>query len=195
MPKANRVAVLVDPTNPTTAESTLRDVEGAARAVGLQTQAFNVTTSREIDAAFASLMREWIDMLFVPAGSFFADNDVTHFDGVVDLSVLGLTPTLLVGTTQTPEPLDKPILNVSNLGLNNDGSVPISLMLTPTDPTLQNITSLAGNLHFDVTVLKLDDLPAVFDGPINIPLGSVPLFNPAPFPVAFQPQTQQFTVT
>src|SRR5262249_49728599 len=76
VPKANRVAVLVDPTNPTTAESTLRDVEGAARAVGLQTQAFNVTTSREIDAAFASLMREWIDMLFVPAGSFFADNDV-----------------------------------------------------------------------------------------------------------------------
>jgi hypothetical protein len=112
-----------------------------------------------------------------------------------DLSVLGLTPTLLVGTTQTPEPVDKPIANVSSLGLNNDGSVPISLMLTPTDPTLQNITSLAGNLHFDVTVLKLDDLPAVFDAPINIPLGSVPLFNPPPFPVAFQPQTEHFNVT
>src|SRR5262249_33077124 len=65
VPKADRVAVLVDPTNATTAESTLRDVEGAARAVGLQTQVFNVTTSREIDAAFASLMRERIDMLFV----------------------------------------------------------------------------------------------------------------------------------
>jgi hypothetical protein len=97
-----------------------------------------------------------------------------------DLSVLGLTPTLLVGTTQTPEPVDKPIANVSSLGLNNDGSVPISLMLTPTDPTLQNITSLAGNLHFDVTVLKLDDLPAVFDKPIDIPLGSLPLFDPHP---------------
>jgi len=112
-----------------------------------------------------------------------------------DLSVLGLTPTLLVGTTQTPEPVDKPIANVSSLGLNNDGSVPISLMLTPTDPTLQNITSLAGNLHFDVTVLKLDDLPAVFDKGIDIPLGSVPLFNPPPFPVAFQPQTEHFNVT
>jgi putative tryptophan/tyrosine transport system substrate-binding protein len=76
VPKADRVAVLVDPTNPTTAESTLRDVEGAARAIGLQTQAFNVTTSREIDAAFASLMRERIDMLFVSAGSFFADRRV-----------------------------------------------------------------------------------------------------------------------
>jgi putative ABC transport system substrate-binding protein len=68
--------VLVDPTNATTAESTLRDIEGAARAVGLQTQVFNVTTSREIDAAFATLMRERIDMLFVPAGAFFADRRV-----------------------------------------------------------------------------------------------------------------------
>jgi putative tryptophan/tyrosine transport system substrate-binding protein len=76
VPKADRVAVLVDPTNATTAESTLRDVEGAARAVGLQTQVFNVTTSREIDAAFATLMRERIDMLFVPAGAFFADRRV-----------------------------------------------------------------------------------------------------------------------
>jgi putative ABC transport system substrate-binding protein len=61
VPKADRLAVLVDPTNATTAESTLRDVEGAARAVGLQTQVFNVTTSREIDAAFATLMRERIE--------------------------------------------------------------------------------------------------------------------------------------
>jgi putative ABC transport system substrate-binding protein len=76
VPKADRLAVLVDPTNATTAESTLRDVEGAARAVGLQTQVFNVTTSREIDAAFATLMRERIDMLFVPAGAFFADRRV-----------------------------------------------------------------------------------------------------------------------
>jgi putative tryptophan/tyrosine transport system substrate-binding protein len=76
VPKADRVAVLVDPTNATTAESTLKDIEGAARAVGLQTQVFNVTTSREIDAAFATLMREPIDMLFVPAGAFFADRRV-----------------------------------------------------------------------------------------------------------------------
>jgi putative ABC transport system substrate-binding protein len=76
VPKADRVAVLVDPTNTTTAESTLRDIEGAARAVGLQSRVFNVTTSREIDAAFATLMRERIDMLFVPAGTFFADRRV-----------------------------------------------------------------------------------------------------------------------
>jgi VCBS repeat-containing protein len=111
-----------------------------------------------------------------------------------DLSVLGLTPTLLVGTTQTPEPVDAPIQNVSSLGLANDGSVPISLRLTPTDPTLQNITSLAGSLGFDPTVLKFDDLPAIFSTHIDIPLGSLPLYKNT-FPVAFQPQTEHFNVT
>src|SRR4029453_4780186 len=73
VPKADRVAVAVYPPNGTTAEATLRGIEGAARAVKLQTQVFDVTTSRKIDAALATLMRERIDMLFVPAGAFFAD--------------------------------------------------------------------------------------------------------------------------
>ena len=76
VPQAARVAVFVDPTNATTIESTLRDVEVAAPAIGLQAQVFNVTTSREIDAAFATLTRERVDGLFVSAGSFFADRRV-----------------------------------------------------------------------------------------------------------------------
>jgi len=76
VPQAARVAVFVDPTNATTTESTLRDVEVAAPAIGLQAQVFNVTTSREIDAAFATLTRKRIDALFVAAGSFFADRRV-----------------------------------------------------------------------------------------------------------------------
>ena len=76
VPQAARVAVFVDPTNATTIESTLRDVEVAAPAIGLQAQVFNVTTSREIDAAFATLTRERVDALFVSAGSFFADRRV-----------------------------------------------------------------------------------------------------------------------
>ena len=55
VPAAARVAVLVNPANATNAESTLRDVEAAARAVGLQIQVLNASTSREIDAAFADL--------------------------------------------------------------------------------------------------------------------------------------------
>ena len=71
MPAATRVAVLVNPANATGTEATLRDVEAAARAMGLQIQVLNASTSREIDAAFATLVRERADALFVGADPFF----------------------------------------------------------------------------------------------------------------------------
>src|SRR5262245_5737688 len=46
------LAVLVNPAFATLTEITLRDVEAAARAMGLQIQVLNADTSREIDAAF-----------------------------------------------------------------------------------------------------------------------------------------------
>src|SRR5262249_56809860 len=58
LPKAVRIAVLVNPANATSAESTLRAVQEAAPAIGLQTQVLNATTIGEIDAAFATLARE-----------------------------------------------------------------------------------------------------------------------------------------
>ena len=70
MPGATRVAVLVNPANPAT-ETTLRDVEPAARAMGLQLQVLKAGTSREIDAAFATFVRERPDALFVGGDSFF----------------------------------------------------------------------------------------------------------------------------
>jgi putative ABC transport system substrate-binding protein len=69
VPKATRVAVLVNPTNPT-AEMTLRDVEPAARAMGLQVQIFNAGTSREINAAFATFVHERSDAVFVSLDAF-----------------------------------------------------------------------------------------------------------------------------
>ena len=45
----------------------MRDVEAAARAMGLQIQVLNASTSREIDAAFATIGRERPDALFVGA--------------------------------------------------------------------------------------------------------------------------------
>jgi putative ABC transport system substrate-binding protein len=65
------VAVLVNPANPRNAETTVRDVEVAARAMGLQIQVLNASTSPEIDAAFATLGRERPDALFVGNESFF----------------------------------------------------------------------------------------------------------------------------
>jgi putative tryptophan/tyrosine transport system substrate-binding protein len=65
VPGAARVAVLVNPANVLNTETTLRDLEPAARAVGLQIQVLNASTSREINEAFATFVRERPDALFV----------------------------------------------------------------------------------------------------------------------------------
>ena len=71
VPEAARIAVLVNPTNAANAESTLRDVQLAARAMGLQAQVLNASTGPEIDAAFATFVRERPDALFVVGDAFF----------------------------------------------------------------------------------------------------------------------------
>jgi putative tryptophan/tyrosine transport system substrate-binding protein len=76
VPAAARVAVLVNPTNAPAAETTLRDVEAAARAMGLQIQVLNASTSREIAAAFATFGRERPDALFVGGDAFFISRRV-----------------------------------------------------------------------------------------------------------------------
>ena len=65
VPTAARVAVLVNPAAAATTESTLRDLEPAAGAMGLQIQVLNAGTSREIDAAFAIIVRDRSEALFV----------------------------------------------------------------------------------------------------------------------------------
>jgi putative tryptophan/tyrosine transport system substrate-binding protein len=71
VPKAVRVAVFVNPANVSGTEATLRDVQEAARAIGLQIEVINASTSREIDAAFATLARGRPDALFVGPDGFF----------------------------------------------------------------------------------------------------------------------------
>ncbi len=76
VPAATRVAVLVNPTNATTAESTLKDVALAARPMGLQIQVLQTSTSREIDAAFDTFVRERPDVLFVNPDPLFLSRRV-----------------------------------------------------------------------------------------------------------------------
>ena len=78
VPKAARFAVLLNPANAnaTITEAILRDVQEAARTVGLQIHALNASTSREIDAAFATLARERPDALFVGPDAFFSSRRV-----------------------------------------------------------------------------------------------------------------------
>jgi ABC-type uncharacterized transport system substrate-binding protein len=71
VPTAARVAVLVDPASTTITEATLREVEPAARAMGLQVQVLHASNGREIGAAFATFVRERPDALLVSIGPLF----------------------------------------------------------------------------------------------------------------------------
>jgi putative tryptophan/tyrosine transport system substrate-binding protein len=75
-PGMAHVAVLVNPANALNSETTLRDAQAAARAIGLQIQVINAGSSREINAAFANLARERPDALFVGGEGFFNNRRV-----------------------------------------------------------------------------------------------------------------------
>ena len=76
VPRAVRIAVLVESSNPTSTELTLRDVEAASREKGMQIQALKVGTSRDIDAAFESFARERPDGLMTAVSAFLVDRRV-----------------------------------------------------------------------------------------------------------------------
>jgi len=76
VPKAVRIAMLVNPANVPVTETTLRDIPDAARAMGLQIQILNASTRSEIEAAFATLVRDRADALYVAGDVFFTSRRV-----------------------------------------------------------------------------------------------------------------------
>src|SRR5262249_37240710 len=75
VPRAARVAVLVNPAGPD-AETTLEDVEPAAPAIRWQLPVLTPPARREITPAFATFVRERPDALFVGGGPFFTSRRV-----------------------------------------------------------------------------------------------------------------------
>jgi putative ABC transport system substrate-binding protein len=71
LPTIARVAVLNNPANVSNTASMRRDVEAAAGALVMQIQFFNASTNREIDAAFATLVSQRFDAVFVAPDGFF----------------------------------------------------------------------------------------------------------------------------
>src|SRR5262249_9316376 len=90
VPDATRVAVLVNPANATSAETTVRDAQAAARAMGLQIRVLNAGSSTEIDTAFAQLGRERPDALLVSTGPPFTARRVQ----LVQLATYHKIPTI-----------------------------------------------------------------------------------------------------
>jgi putative ABC transport system substrate-binding protein len=76
VPAIKRVAVLLNPAEPTIAAANRRDLEAAADAMGLQIRFFNASTITEIDAAFAAFASDRPDALFISSGPFFASRSV-----------------------------------------------------------------------------------------------------------------------
>jgi ABC-type uncharacterized transport system substrate-binding protein len=97
LPSATRIAVLISPSGPSS-ETTLRDIEPAADALGLRVQVLNASTPREIDAAFATLVRERLDALFLAADPFFTSRRVQ----LANLATRHVVP-MISATREVPE--------------------------------------------------------------------------------------------
>jgi putative ABC transport system substrate-binding protein len=76
VPRAARIAVLVNPADGASTETTVRDATAAAQAIGLQIQVVNANTGREIDSAFETIAREGYHALFVGASPYLSGRRV-----------------------------------------------------------------------------------------------------------------------
>jgi len=76
VPSIKRLAVLVDPSNAEITAGNLKEVEPAARAMGLQTRVLEARNNSEIEAAFASFAHDRPDALFVSSGPLFTSRRV-----------------------------------------------------------------------------------------------------------------------
>jgi putative ABC transport system substrate-binding protein len=71
VPRVRRIAVLLNPGNAAAAETTIREAQDAAGKLGLQIFTFNATSSEQIDAAYAAVVREQADAVLHGGDSFF----------------------------------------------------------------------------------------------------------------------------
>jgi ABC-type uncharacterized transport system substrate-binding protein len=71
VPKATRLAVLVNPANVRYTEATTKSLRNAAHVIGVEIAFFNASTPADIDSAFTAIARERADALFIAAEAFF----------------------------------------------------------------------------------------------------------------------------
>jgi len=90
LPAAKSIGYLRNPTNPVYAEFETREVQAAARALGMELTLVNVSTVGEIEAAFASLEPQLVEALFVSSDGFL----LNHSDRIVDLAARHVLPAI-----------------------------------------------------------------------------------------------------
>ncbi len=72
LPKAKRLAVIVNPANAHTADATARALRAAAPSLGLELLFFRASTPAEIDAAFVAIVDAKADAVFIAPDGYFA---------------------------------------------------------------------------------------------------------------------------
>ena len=90
VPKARVIAVLVNPTNPTIAETTTKGLQAAARNFGLELHVLNASTERDFDGAFAKLIQLRADGLVIGLDPLFA----SRVEQLAALTVRHAVPTI-----------------------------------------------------------------------------------------------------
>ena len=89
VPTAAEVAVLVNPTSPT-ADSQLRNLQAAARALGLQLHVLHASAERDFDTVFATFLQLRAGGLVVSSDGFFA----THSEQLAALTIRHAVPAI-----------------------------------------------------------------------------------------------------
>jgi putative ABC transport system substrate-binding protein len=89
VPKAAVIGVLVNPTNPN-AEAVSKDLQAAARTLGLEIHIVSASTERDIDTAFATIVQRGAGALLVGNDPFFT----SRRDQLVALAARHALPTL-----------------------------------------------------------------------------------------------------
>jgi putative tryptophan/tyrosine transport system substrate-binding protein len=90
VPVANLIAVLVNPANPVYTESQVGALEPAARVLGVRLLILNASNQSDIEAAFATLVRERAGALLITGDAFFT----THQDQIAALAARYAVPTI-----------------------------------------------------------------------------------------------------
>src|SRR5215467_7994647 len=90
VPTATIIALLVNPTNPTNAERLSRDLQAAARILGLQLHVLHASTERDFDAVFASLPQLRAGALVIGSDPFFD----SHSQQLAALALRHAMPTM-----------------------------------------------------------------------------------------------------
>ena len=90
LPTATIMALLVNPTNPV-AETLWRDMEAAARTLGLQLHVLKASTDQDLDTAFATLVQLRVSGLLIASADGFFTSRAPH---LAALTVRHAVPTI-----------------------------------------------------------------------------------------------------